>query len=302
MAHDCVTAYRVRMQEFSEMSALELWTYSLTLKNLIADIQDPLIRQTAYKRLNKEESTSIAEDIFPKLTQSVGGNYFIKEQLPTIFRMPGYTAGEIAEIIRDAFVIYRESLRPAYRVLLDRYEIKDAAIKVVGVGSVGTSCWVILLMDNDKNPLFLQVKEARISVLEEFAGKSEYSNSGERVVNGHRLMQPYSDIFLGWTKGKLGRHFYFRQLKDIKISMNVESFRKAQMEIYASWCGYALALSHARSGEASLLRGYMGRSDILDQAIASFSVLYADQNEKDYNEFKKAIRDGKIKTAPERKK
>jgi uncharacterized protein (DUF2252 family) len=302
MAVSCVKAYRERMAEFSEMSALELWSFSLNIKALISDIQDPQIRQLALKRLDKEQSTSIAEDIFPKLVDTVGESYFIKEQLPTIFRMPGYGPGEIAEAIREAFAIYRESLRPAYRMLLDRYEIKDAAIKVVGVGSVGTSCWVLLMMDNDNNPLFLQVKEARKSVLEEFAGKSEYPNAGQRVVDGQRLMQPYSDIFLGWTEGRAGKQYYFRQLRDIKISMNVESFRKTKMELYAGWCGYALALSHARSGEAALIWGYTGKSDVLDEAIASFSVLYADQNEKDYNEFMKAIRDGKIKTAPERKK
>jgi hypothetical protein len=137
--------------------------------------------------------------------------------------------------------------------------------------------------------------------LEEFAGRSEYPNAGQRVVNGQRLMQPYSDIFLGWTEGRTGKQYYFRQLRDIKISMNVESFRKTKMELYAGWCGYALALSHARSGDASLLRGYTGKSDVLDEAIASFSILYADQNERDYNEFMKAIRNGKIKTAPEEK-
>jgi uncharacterized protein (DUF2252 family) len=302
MAVVCVRTYRERMAEFAEMNTIEFWSFTLKLKTIISDIQDPQIRHFATRRLDKEELTGVAEHIFPKLTQSVGDAQFIKEQPPTIFHVPGYSPGQIPEEIKQAFVNYRETLKPEHRVLLDRYEIKDAAIKVVGVGSVGTSCWVILMMDNDNNPLFLQVKEARKSVLEEFAGESEYANAGERVVNGYRLMQPYSDIFLGWTTGKLSKNFYFRQLKDMKISMNVESFRKTQMELYAGWCGYALALSHARTGEASLIRGYTGKSDILDEAIASFSVLYADQNEKDYHEFMKAIRDGKIKTAPEEKK
>jgi hypothetical protein len=167
-------------------------------------------------------------------------------------------------------------------------------IKVVGVGSVGTACWVILLMTGDGDPLFIQAKEARRSVLEPFAGKSIYPNNGQRVVYGYRLMQPFSDPFLGWTVGKEGRHFFFRQLRDIKISMKVETFGKTEMISFADWCGQALALSHARSGDAAMLSGYMGNSDTFDQALAQFSIAYADQNEKDHSSIKKAIKAGKI--------
>ena len=202
--------------------------------------------------------------------------------------------GEVAEVVRDAFDLYRKSLQPASASLLDRFEIKDAAIKVVGVGSVGTSCWVLLLMTGDGEPFFLQAKEARKSVLEAYAGKSIFPNHGQRVVNGYRLMQPFSDSFLGWTKGKGGRHFFFRQLRDIKISIRVETFGKIEMITYAGWCGQALALSHARSGDAALLSGYMGKSDTFDNAIADFSFAYADQNEKDHASFKNAIRKGEV--------
>ena len=167
-------------------------------------------------------------------------------------------------------------------MLLDRYDIKDVAIKVVGVGSVGTACSVLLLMAGGGEPLILQVKEARASVLEAYAGKSVYPNHGQRVVNGHRLMQPASDIFLGWTKGKLGRHFYIRQLRDIKIKPAVETFGTAEMTLFAPVCGHSLALSHARSGDAAVISGYLGKSDAFDKAIAAFSVAYADQNEKDH--------------------
>ena len=191
-------------------------------------------------------------------------------------------------------LVYQQNDRGAYQ-----YELKDAAVKVVGVGSVGTVCAVLLLIDGDGNPLVLQVKEARASVLEAYAGKSVFPNHGQRVVNGQRLMQPVSDIFLGWTQGRLGRHFYIRQLRDIKIKFAVETFGKAEMLLDAEWCGHTLALSHARSGDAALISGYLGKSDAFDQAIEAFSVAYADQNEKDYAALKRAISRGKLKAVIE---
>ena len=196
----------------------------------------------------------------------------------------------------QVFMRYRQSLTPASRVLLDRYEIKDAAHKVVGVGSVGTSCWVLLLTDAEGDPLILQIKEARASVLEKYAGKSVYPNHGERVVNGHRLMQPASDIFLGWTEGGIGgRHYYVRQLRDVKIKLPVETYNKSRMTLFVQCCGHSLALSHARSGDAAVISGYMGKSDVFDKSLAAFSVAYADQNEKDHAALKRAIRAGKLK-------
>jgi uncharacterized protein (DUF2252 family) len=184
-------------------------------------------------------------------------------------------------------------------MLLERYEVRDAALKVVGVGSVGTVCWIGLLMSGDGDPLFLQVKEARASVLEEYAGKSVYPNHGQRVVNGHRLMQPASDIFLGWAEGPRGRHFYVRQLRDVKIKFPVETFGAAQMIVMAQSCGHTLALSHARSGDPALISGYLGKGDAFDKALAAFSVAYADQNEKDHAALKRGIRDGKVEAVYE---
>jgi hypothetical protein len=158
-------------------------------------------------------------------------------------------------------------------------------------------------MAGEGDPLFLQVKEARASVLERYAGASEFSNHGQRVVNGYRLMQPASDIFLGWARGVRDlRHYFVRQLRDIKISIRVETFGAPEMSLYATWCGRALALSHARSGSSALLSGYMGKSDEFDQALASFSIAYADQNEKDHAALKRAIRNGKIKAQFEEEK
>ena len=149
-------------------------------------------------------------------------------------------------------------------------------------------------MSGDGEPFFLQAKEARSSVLEPFAGKSNFSNEGQRVVHGYRIMQPYSDPFLGWTTGKEGSHYFIRQLRDIKISIRVETFGKVKMMTYAGWCGQALALSHARSGDAAMLSGYMGKSDTFDVAISKFAIAYANQNEKDYATFKKAIESGRL--------
>ena len=165
-------------------------------------------------------------------------------------------------------------------MLLDRFEIKDLAVKVVGVGSVGTFCAIVLLMAAENDPLFLQIKEANRSVLEPYVGKSIYTNHGERVVRGCLLMQSASDLFLGWTGGKLGRQFYVRQLKDMKTKILVELFGLTDMMQYAELCSFTLARAHARSGEAALISGYLGQNDSFDKAIAAFSAAYADQSKK----------------------
>src|SRR5208283_4955900 len=298
----CVRSYREHMSEFAEMKVLDLWYSAVEVEMLIAGVKDAGIRRGAIKNLAKAREKSTSEGLFPKLIEDSGGSAIIKEQLPAIFHWKGHTAGEIHPIVRDAFARYRESLAPNYRMLLDRYEIKDAAAKVVGVGSVGTACWMILLVAGGGDPLILQVKEARASVLEGYAGKSIYPNHGQRVVNGLRLMQPAGDIFLGWTEGRLGRHFYIRQLRDVKIKLAVETFESARMTLFAQFCGYSLALSHARSGDAAVISGYLGKSDAFDKAIAAFSIAYADQNEEDHAALKNAIRDGKVEAVIEKAK
>jgi len=293
VAMTCVRSYRESMAEFSRMKTLELWYRSLGAEELIGTLP-PGLRKRAVKRIEKEQGKSRGEELFPKLAEHQGGKPLITDQLPTIFHAPGHTPGEIQQRIRDAFDGYRATLTHAARSLLDRYELQDAAIKVVGIGSVGTLCWVLLLTAGDDDPLFLQVKEARASVLAPYAGASVFVNQGERVVNGYRLMQPASDIFLGWARGPK-RDFFFRQLRDIKISLMVETFGHNEMEILATWCGKALALSHARSGRSATLSGYMGKSETFDKAVAAFSVAYADQNEKDHSALDRAVRRGKVK-------
>ncbi len=290
----CVRTYRESLAEFSRMKTLELWYTATDADELVATIKDPALRRRALARLQKERSKSIAEDIFPKLVEHKGELPFIKDQLPTIFHVKGHSPGEVQKAVRDAFAVYRETLPHSYRSLLGRYEVRDIAIKVVGIGSVGTRCWVLLLMAGEGDPLFLQIKEARASVLEAFAGASEFPNHGQLVVNGYRVMQPASDMFLGWTHGPRA-HYFVRQLRDIKISVRVETFGAPEMNLYATWCGRALALSHARSGQAAVLTGYMGKSDAFDQALASFAVAYADQNEKDHDALARAVKRGKVK-------
>jgi len=290
----CVRTYRESMAEFSRMKTLELWYRMMTAVELIGELPPDLSKRVV-KRIEKERAKSRGEEMFPKLVEHKGEMPVIKDQLPTIFHAQGHTPGVVQKGVLDALAAYRETLPSAYQSLLDRYELRDVAVKVVGVGSVGTLCWVLLFTAGDGDPLFLQVKEARASVLEPYAGASVFPNHGQRVVNGYRLMQPASDMFLGWSRGPK-RDFFFRQLRDMKLGPMVETFGRAEMAIYAGWCGKALALAHARSGDSAMLTGYMGKkSDAFDRAIAAFSMAYADQNEKDHAALDRAVRKGKVK-------
>ena len=293
MVMSYVRTYRESMAEFSGLKTLELWYRALAAAELIAGLP-PDLRKWAMKRIQKEQAKSRGEEIFPKLVEHKGEMPIIKDQLPTIFHAKGHSPGEIHKVLRDALNTYRDNLPHASQSLFDRYELRDAAIKVVGVGSVGTACWVLLFTASKNDPLFLQVKEARASVLEPYAGRSVFPHHGQRVVNGCRLMQPASDIFLGWCQGPK-RHYFIRQLRDVKISILVENLSCAELDLYATWCGRALALSHARAGSSATLSGYMGKSDTFDRAMAAFSLAYADQNEKDHAALALAVRKGKVK-------
>jgi len=203
------------------------------------------------------------------------------------------------EQIEDAFNRYRRTLLPARRLLLDRYHIVDVAIKVVGVGSVGTECGVVLLMSGNGDSLFLQYKEAAPSVLEPFAGANPYPNHGERVVVGQQIMQAASDLFLGWTEGDAGRNFYVRQLRDVKVKPAVELMKPVNLRDYARICGWALARAHARSGDAVTLTGYLGKGQAFEDALTEFASDYADQSERDHALLKKAVRAGRVEARSE---
>jgi uncharacterized protein (DUF2252 family) len=293
LAMTCVRTYRESMAEFSEMKTLELWYRALTADELLKAM-DAALRKRALKRIEKEQAKSRGEELFPKLVEHKGAMPVIRDQLPTIFHAKDVPPGRIHRVLVDALANYRQTLSHASQSLFDRYQLRDAAIKVVGVGSVGTACWVFLFTAGEGDPLFLQIKEARASVLEPFAGRSRFENHGERVVNGYRLMQPASDVFLGWARGPK-RDYFVRQLRDIKIGIMVETLSRSEMELYATWCGRALALAHARSGKSAILSGYMGKSDTFDAAMASFAVLYANQNDKDHAALARAVRSGKVK-------
>ena len=287
-------SYRERIREYAKMHALDVWYARIDAEAVLASLSDPDTAERLKKRIAKTTARNTAEADFPKLVDTRDGEHAIKDAPPLIYHDQKINLGTERADLDVAVARYRESLQEDRRVLLDRYHIVDFALKVVGVGSVGTFCAIILMMAQDDDPLFLQVKEARASVLEPYVGKSAHSNHGQRIVTGQRLMQSASDIFLGWTQGKRGRHFYLRQLRDMKMKPLVEVFNRATMLDYANLCGWALARAHARSGDAAMIAGYLGRKDTFERAIARFSRTYADQAERDYAAFMDAIRDGRI--------
>lgn len=302
-AEACVRSYRERMHQFSQMDTLEVWYWKLDADDLIAGIKDIETKRRAQRRIEKERARSRIEHDFPSLAHRIDGEFRIKDEPPTMyhFKRDGHIV--LPSDVMVTYQRYKNSLAPSARFVLDRFEIQDIAVKVVGVGSVGTRCTVVLMMARGKDPLFLQVKEAGASVLEPFAGKSVFPNHGQRVVNGHRLMQTANDIFLGWCAGvgeNRRRHFYIRQLRDIKIKPVIENFNPSFMLIFADWCGHTLARAHARSGHPALIAGYMGKSTRLDEAIGQFALAYADQIEADHAALLKAVKAGKLEAIIER--
>ena len=250
---NCVRSYREQMAEFASMNVLDVWGASFEAETLIKNFQSKHHRKHLAKRLAKVRERSAFEHDFPKLT-SGGNNPKIREHPPTIYhwRKTEFLGMEV-------FHRYSDTPPPYRRGLLNRFEPKDFAIKVVGVGSVGTACFVVLLMAGPRDPLFLQVKEARASVLEPYAGASIYPNHAQRVIMGHRLMQSSSDIFLDWTAGRSGRHYYVRQLRNAKIKFEIDRFDASHMIEFAYRCGQTLARAHARTGEPATISGYLGK-------------------------------------------
>jgi hypothetical protein len=260
----------------------------------------------AEKRLQKSAAKAHTRDslqALSKLAELVDGQYRIVSQPPVLIPARdlastfGLSPDEVLPVIHDQFRAYRATLQDDRRHLLERFKVVDAARKVVGVGSVGTRAFIVLLEGRDEqDPLFLQIKEATASVLEAYLPKSRYRQHGERVVQGQRMMQAASDIYLGWTKGlDVNRHFYWRQLRDMKGSAVVEAMTPTGMTFYARICGWTLARAHARSGDPIAIAEYLGGGDEFDRSITDFSERYADQNEDDYQQFVKAIRSGRLK-------
>jgi uncharacterized protein (DUF2252 family) len=290
----CARSYREHMLEFSELDPLRLWYTRISSDDILASVPADRRKHTQ-KVIDKALARGGSELAYPKLADAVGGQIHIKDQPPLIFHSEGILTHESLKLVEAIFQGYRETLADDRRALLDRYRLVDAAIKVVGIGSVGTWCSIVLLMSERNSPLFLQVKQAHASVLEPFAGKSVYPHHGQRVVMGQRLMQPASDLFLGWTTGRGGRHLYLRQLRDAKIKPDIETFDEEVLDTYAGACGWALARAHAKTSEISpTISGYLGSSDEFDEAMGEFAVAYAGQAEKDHAALKHAVHKGTI--------
>lgn len=294
-AQASVRSYRLNMREFAKMRALDLWYFKIDANKMIEQIADDNARQRAKKRAAKARDRDVLDEDFPEMVTFEGGAHRIRDNPPLIYHLQAEEESAVVEArVRDAFEIYRASLSEDRRLLLDRYELKDMATKVVGIGSVGNRCSIMLMMGGAEDPLFLQVKQARASVLEPYAGKSIYSNHGQRVVMGQRLMLSATDIFLGWSETDVGNHFYIRQMRDMKIKPLVELFGPDLMLQYGECCGQALANAHARSGDAAKIAGYLGKREDFDVALADFADAYADQNEQDHRALVRAVRDGRI--------
>lgn len=295
LAMECVRAYREHLRELSKRSPLEIWYEHLDVQTLIDQAPDAETRKRR-EEIAAKARQRIGEYLFPKITTVVGGRRRLADQPPVLFHLEDPGA---QERFRKGLEDYRLSLSDPVRVLFDRYRLEDWAVKVVGIGSVGTRCMVGLFFSPEGHPLLLQFKEANPSVLAPYAGKSVYENQGQRVVMGQRLMQSSSDIFLGWTKGELGFHYFGRQLRDMKFSMAVETAKVAEMKRFAVLCGRTLARAHARSGDAAKISGYLGKSDVFDQAIGKFALAYAAQNDRDHAKLVAAERNGRIEALVE---
>jgi uncharacterized protein (DUF2252 family) len=292
-----VTTYRKKMKQYAQMGNLELW-YSTIKEKDILNALDPSARAGAEKIIAKARTRTHMQ-VLGKLTDIVDEKYLLREDAPFIVRQTH--AEDRTTPIRDMISLFLESyfgsLADDRASLLKRYRITDVARKVVGVGSVGTRCWIIFLTGNHADdPLFLQFKEAEPSALAPYVAKSAYSNEGQRVVAGQRLIQGAPDIFLGWGEIK-HKNFYIRQLRDMKggLEFDPTKVKVENLPQYTSLCAWALALAHAKSGDAAMLAGYVGNSEELDDAMVKFAFAYAEQNEKDYNALVKAAKAGKIK-------
>jgi uncharacterized protein (DUF2252 family) len=286
-ARATVESYRKHTREYARMRALDVWYSHLDAEILVEEAKANADKRH-WKQIEVSAKQQTADHLFPKITEVKNGRRRIIDQPPLVYH-PREMAS-IGKHVRDMFERYRRTLPEERRVILNRYRIVDIARKVVGVGSVGTRCAVALLMAGAQDPLFLQFKEARLSVLAPYAGKSRYENQGERVVTGQRMLQSASDVFLGWARDDEGRDYYFRQLRDMRMKIDVSAMSREDWFEYVELCGWALARAHARTGDPARIAGYLGKNDAFDEAIEKFAIAYADQTEQDYAALVKAIR------------
>ncbi len=300
-----VRHYREAMQSFAAMREIDLWHVRLDISGIAARWATEVTAKEL-KELERDVASAHAKDnirAFNKLTYLVDGEPRIISDPPLIVPIEDVLAAEdhlgLVETMQQFIRSYRHTLPHDRRKLLERYRYVHAARKVVGVGSVGTRAWILFMLGrDDKDPLFLQFKEAQPSVLEPFLGKSEFAQHGQRVVEGQRMMQASSDSMLGWERALaedgVERDYYVRQLWDAKTSAPVETMPPHLFEVYGELCGWTLARAHARSGDALAMSSYLGKADVFDRAMASFAVAYADQNERDYKQLQDAVAEGRV--------
>jgi uncharacterized protein (DUF2252 family) len=305
---NAVRSYREWMRTLAETRNLDVWYARLDVTTIEQRLhaQQAKHQAAAVAKAAAKARTKDSLKAFAKLTQMVDGEPRIVSDPPLIVsatdlaRDAGFNFEQVEALIHELFREYRQTLQDDRRHLLEQFRMVDLARKVVGVGSVGTRCWILLLLGRDSDdPLFLQIKEAQESVLEPYLGKSEHDNHGQRVVAGQRLMQATSDIFLGWLRSKVTldgseRDFFVRQLWDWKTSVDLDTVVPEGLALYGEVCGFLLARAHARSGDRIAIASYLGKSDTFDRALAEFAVAYADQNERDHAALQKAADDGRI--------
>ncbi|MGZ8238378.1 MAG: DUF2252 domain-containing protein [Methylobacter sp.] len=297
VAVECARAYREHLREYSKMNPLEVWYDHLDADTLIAMAPDEKIRKRR-EQIAEKARQRVSEQLMPKISGTVGGCHRLLDQPPILFHV---NDEEAEKRVREGLEAYRQSLSDERRLLFDRYRLEDFAVKVVGIGSVGTRCMVGLFFSAENHALLLQIKEACPSVLEPYAGESRYDNQAQRVMMGQRMMQSSSDIFLGWGRSIAGRDYFVRQLRDMKISTPIEGSTLQQFHLYAELCGWTLARAHARSGDAATISGYLGKPDKFDQAIGTFALDYADQTERDHAALVEAVNSGRVKAIIEEK-
>ena len=293
-----VSSYRSRMKEYAQMGNIELWYATITEKDILKTI--PPAVQKGLKKITSKARTRTHMQVLDKLTDIVDNKYRLKDDAPFVVHETHTQSGRpIEEALGLLLESYFLSIGDERKKLLGHYRIVDVARKVVGVGSVGTRCWIVFLTgNNNEDPLFLQVKEAQPSVLEPFLSPSSYANHGQRVVQGQRLIQGAPDIFLGWGEQD-GFHFYVRQLRDMKggVEFDPKTTKLQNISPYSKLCAWALALAHAKSGDAAMIAGYAGNSDELDEAMVRFAFAYADQTEKDFKALGVAAKLGRIQVS-----
>jgi uncharacterized protein (DUF2252 family) len=309
MAHDlvmhAVTMYRDWMRRYAECGALELWYERITFDRMLETALTPDRRREVRRGMEKAASRT-HESVLEKMAEFVDGKWQIHDAPPGLFHVHGnstlfdheddwFKIGCWRELLDGMYADYQKTLTYDRRELLRHFVPQDLVFKVVGVGSVGTRCLAMLNIDHMGRPLFLQIKEARASVVSQYYKAPSLRHNGERVVRGQRALQAVSDLFLGWANGPSGRHFYFRQLRDMKYSANIEMFNNDVLEGYARLCGWVMARAHAKSGGKAIeIAAYIGRSDQFAEALTQYAFAYADQSEQDYDRFLKACRSGEL--------